>query len=59
MMSNKKFTKVTSIVFLGLGSAIMLLPFYWMITTSFKPALEAYKMPPTWVPTSPTLERKE
>jgi len=56
MMSNKKFTKVTSIVFLGLGSAIMLLPFYWMVTTSFKPALEAYRMPPTWVPTSSTLD---
>ena len=55
-MSNKNFTKVMTIVFLGLGSVIMLLPFYWMITTSFKPTLEAYKMPPTWVPTSLTLD---
>jgi multiple sugar transport system permease protein len=33
------------------GSAIMLLPFFWMITTSFKAPSEVLRMPPKWIPT--------
>lgn len=32
------------------GSAIMLLPFYWMIVTSFKDAQTASASPPVWTP---------
>ena len=32
------------------GCAIMLLPFFWMVTTSFKTELEVMKMPPQWIP---------
>jgi multiple sugar transport system permease protein len=28
----------------------MLLPFFWMILSSFKPAIELLKMPPVWLP---------
>lgn len=30
----------------------MILPFYWMITTSLKTASQVVKMPPMWIPTS-------
>ncbi len=32
------------------GSIIMLIPFYWMLTTSVKTPLEALRFPPTWLP---------
>ncbi|MEO0077620.1 MAG: carbohydrate ABC transporter permease [candidate division WOR-3 bacterium] len=35
------------------GASAMLLPFYWMISTSLKMPLEALRMPPTWLPTAP------
>jgi len=34
------------------GCAIMLLPFFWMVTTSFKTEIEALRMPPQWIPSS-------
>lgn len=34
-----------------LGSGIMLLPFYWMVSTSLKTPLEALRFPPTIFPT--------
>ncbi len=33
-----------------LGSITMLLPFIWMLSTSFKSSVEASKMPPVWIP---------
>src|SRR5256885_15131875 len=35
---------------------IMLLPFAWLFSMSFRPSAEAYKMPPSFVP--PTLDFK-
>jgi len=32
------------------GCAIMLLPFFWMVTTSFKTELETLRIPPQWLP---------
>jgi len=32
------------------GAAIMLLPFFWMLTTSFKTELETLRIPPQWIP---------
>ncbi|MFC2082819.1 carbohydrate ABC transporter permease [Candidatus Bipolaricaulota bacterium] len=34
------------------GCFIMLLPFYWMLTTAFKTEAEALRSPPQWIPTS-------
>lgn len=38
------------------GAALFMLPFYWMITTSLKPAVEAVRFPPTWIPMNPRPE---
>jgi len=34
------------------GCFIMLLPFYWMLSTAFKTQTEALQMPPQWIPVS-------
>jgi multiple sugar transport system permease protein len=31
-------------------SAIMVIPFYWMIATSFKPSADVFASPPKWIP---------
>jgi ABC-type glycerol-3-phosphate transport system permease component len=41
---------------LGLGSIVMLLPFYWTMVTSFKAQRELLAFPPTWWPQEPTLQ---
>jgi multiple sugar transport system permease protein len=44
------------LVALGLGSILMIAPFYWMLVTAFKPPGEVLVFPPTWWPSEPTLE---
>lgn len=44
---------VASHLVLGAGVALMLLPFYWMITTSLKTYDQALRFPPTWLPWPP------
>lgn len=34
-----------------IGAAIMLLPFLWTISTSLRPVAEAYRLPPSFIPT--------
>jgi multiple sugar transport system permease protein len=41
---------------LAVGAVPMLLPFYWMVITSFKPAEEILHLPVTWWPAAPTLK---
>lgn len=41
---------------LGIGSIMMVAPFYWTIVTSFKSRSEVRVFPPTWWPNEPTLE---
>jgi len=36
--------------------AISLFPFYWMVSSSLKPAKEIFASPPTWFPTQVTLD---
>lgn len=43
-------------IILIIGAGLMLLPFIWMIATSFKPPSEVIAWPPTFIPQSPTLE---
>jgi multiple sugar transport system permease protein len=38
------------------GSLIMIVPFVWMISTSFKLPEEVYLIPPRWIPNNPTLD---
>jgi multiple sugar transport system permease protein len=52
---NKKFLQSVSFhTFLIIGSIIMLIPFVWMISTSFKPPEETVTWPPTLIPENPT-----
>lgn len=37
--------------FLLLLGALFVVPFYWMVSTSFKTPGQAYLFPPTWIPT--------
>lgn len=41
---------------LVLGGVAMVLPFFWMLTTSLKTPMEALKFPPTWWPSSLQLQ---
>lgn len=49
------WTAVWLCILLGLGSVLMIGPFYWMLVTSFKSQSEVLAFPPTWWPTEPTL----
>ncbi|MBB2680380.1 MULTISPECIES: carbohydrate ABC transporter permease [Rhizobium] len=35
---------------LGFGALVMVAPFLWMFTTSFRPVSEAFSLPPRWLP---------
>ena len=41
---------------LAVGAAIMVLPFIWMLLSSFKTAAEVNTTPPTVLPANPTFE---
>ncbi len=40
---------------LALLLAFAFFPTFWLISTSFKPQLEAFQNPPTWIPRRPTV----
>ena len=42
---------VPVMITLGIGALLMLLPFLWMFATSMRPPGEAYKLPPSFLPT--------
>lgn len=44
------FTKSTAVIFLLIMSVIVLVPFYWMLNTSFKTPKEQDQFPPTLYP---------
>jgi len=46
-LSAKKFPIHLLLIVCGIG---MVLPFFWMLTTSLKTPLEALRFPPTWIP---------
>lgn len=47
------------IVLLSIGALIMVYPFLWMISGSFKDVRELFRIPPTLVPRRPTLANYE
>lgn len=51
----RKPTRPLIYVFLVTVMVFNLVPFYWMVVTSFKTDAEAYAIPPTWWPKNPTL----
>lgn len=51
----RRKTRILTYTFLTAILIFNLIPFYWMIVTSFKTDAEAYAIPPTWWPVKPTL----
>lgn len=51
-MKKINFGKILTYVFLTLGALIMIFPFFWMISTSFKTSAEYYSYPPKWFPSN-------
>jgi len=49
-------SRVVIYALLLLGCSFTLLPFLWMLSTSFKSATEIVKLPPTLIPENPTLQ---
>lgn len=47
--TKNKFSKILIYILLALGAITMLLPFFWMVSTSLKTAGEAVAMPPIWL----------
>lgn len=58
----KRFERIRKIklgfiyVLLAFAALFTLLPFYWMLATSFKTAEEVVRIPATFIPNAPTLE---
>lgn len=56
---NKKYTKIIETVvihaFLCLVLFLTLMPFIWMLSTSFKIHKDIFTLPPQWIPRNPTL----
>jgi len=48
--------KLAAYLVLTLGAIAMLLPFFWMVSTSFKPERGIFVMPPQWLPNPFTVE---
>ena len=46
----KTISKTIVYLLLVVGALTMLLPFFWMVSTSFKTGFEALQTPPTWLP---------
>lgn len=53
---SKLLSRTLTYIVLILAAAICLFPFLWMISTSFKPMSDIYKMPPTLIPEHGTIE---
>ena len=51
-MKKIKFSSILTYLFLILGAAIMVFPFFWMITGSLKTNAEVSVYPPQWLPKS-------
>jgi len=50
MKSKANMWKIIVYLILVILAVLSILPFYWMITTSFKTPAESIAMPPTWFP---------
>ncbi len=54
MPTNK--TRLVTKLALFAGGLIMLFPFFWMLSSSFKNDIEAFATPPTLLPVNPTID---
>ena len=44
------FSRLAIYILLITGSAIFLVPLFWMMSTALKPIDQTMAMPPTWIP---------
>ncbi len=51
-----RLTSLAVLVILLAGSTLVLIPFFWMISTSLKQASQVYLSPPIWFPNPPQWE---
>ena len=56
LQASEVMSKVIIWVFLILVCIYCLIPFAWMLSTSFKTEAEAFRIPPTWIPLEPTAD---
>ena len=54
--AKKRFTKFILYVLMALVCLIAILPFAWMVSSSFKTNGEIFTSPPVWIPREPTTE---
>jgi multiple sugar transport system permease protein len=52
----RKFGRIASYVALSAVCLFILIPFFWMISTSLKPPNEIFDPVPKWIPETPTFE---
>lgn len=57
--TKEKVLRILNWVILLIGAVFMIVPFYWMVTTSFKYSSEVIAYPPVWIPTRITLAHYE
>ena len=51
--SANRNSTIFTVILLVIGSLLIALPFFWMITTSLKKAGDVYLYPPEWIPSPP------
>ena len=54
LLYTKILSKILVYFVLIIISFFAFFPVFWMLSTSFKPKVEAYQTPPTWIPRNPT-----
>ncbi len=52
-VGNIKLSKWVTYSVLTVLSAVCLIPFFWMVSTSLKDRASVFQMPPQWIPTNP------
>ena len=52
----RSMPRLSGLTVLWLGGLIVIVPFVWMVVSSFKPASEILSLPPTFLPEDPTLD---
>jgi multiple sugar transport system permease protein len=56
---SQRLVLLVSYTILIIGALTMLLPFFWMVSTAFKPERGIFVMPPQWIPNPFTIENFE
>lgn len=48
--SRRMLRSTASFIILLFGAIIMVVPFFWLVSSSFKPEIEIFQFPPKWIP---------